>query len=287
MLPELLNWTAHPAKGVLLIGTDMDALLTDARKAAAKLLNMDLNRLITHPDYIEIEKKADKAYINVEQAMEIVNTGTQMPVLADKKVVLMEKMNEEAQNKVLKILEDCERVVIIGIATTDSLLPTINSRMERIYYHPLSFQEFMFKASDNYGTDCEVLYFLTKGNLSNIESCREALLVFRKAAEYLKKEEITKLFSLFHMVKEKDPEYFFSSFREYVDSFFLMTHHFYCEKQWELIQGCYSGNYTIEQVENILNSLRKSLADCRKSSYDKNHFFLSIVHLNLKKKEEP
>lgn len=286
MLPELLNWVAHPVKGVLLIGSDMDAILTEARKAAAKLLNMDMARLIAHPDYIEVEKEAGKAFINVEQAMKIVNTGTQMPVLADKKIILikeMNKLNGEAQNKLLKLLEDCERVIIIGIATTDSLLPTINSRMERIYYHPLAFQEFMLQASEKYGTDCEILYFLTRGNISSIESCREVLLVFRKVSEALKQEDITKIFSLFHMVKEKDPDSFFSAYREYVDAFFLMAHHFFCEKQWEIIQGCYTGSYSLEEIEFLLQGIQQSLSECRMPHYNKDSFFLSLVHLNMKK----
>lgn len=97
-----------------------------------------------NPDFIKLEPDGNS--IKISQIREIQENIYQKPILSNKKVIIIndsDKMTEEAQNSLLKTLEEPpEYIVIILIASNENkLLNTIKSRCLKISFLSLSTTE--------------------------------------------------------------------------------------------------------------------------------------------------
>ena len=115
----------------------------------AKLLNTSLAKLNTHPDfclvtqeYNEKEEKTNKD-INISQIRNLRSFLSQSPYLGEYKIAIIdnaEKMNSEAANALLKILEEpTPKTILFLITANETLLPsTITSRAQMLYFAPVA-----------------------------------------------------------------------------------------------------------------------------------------------------
>lgn len=162
---------------------------TMARELAAILLEME--NLFNSPDYIEI--KPDGNSIKIAQIRKLQSDILVKPYKSYKIYVIDEaqKMTVEAQNALLKTLEEPPKYAIIILITDnkESLLDTIKSRCEIIKFTPIPMQE--------------VASYLT---MNGIDSKRASLLAnfsrgsMKKAIELSESEE-------FHLMREKVQKY--------------------------------------------------------------------------------
>lgn len=93
-----------------------------------------------HPDFLEIEP--EKRIIRKPQVEEVIRRMTMAPFQSEKKIFLMDQahlMNKEAQNAMLKSLEEPPSYVhlILVTASSSSLLPTIISRGQSIRFQQI------------------------------------------------------------------------------------------------------------------------------------------------------
>lgn len=162
---------------------------TMARELAAILLEME--NLFNSPDYIEI--KPDGNSIKIAQMRKLQSDILVKPYKSYKIYVIDEaqKMTVEAQNALLKTLEEPPKYAIIILITDnkESLLDTIKSRCEIIKFTPIPMQE--------------VASYLT---MNGIDSKRASLLAnfsrgsMKKAIELSESEE-------FHLMREEVQKY--------------------------------------------------------------------------------
>lgn len=94
---------------------------------------------MSHPDVSVIQQ----ATIKVEDALNIINKLNTKPISANNKVFVVlniESMNETAQNKLLKSLEEPNpsNIFIFTCSQTDKILPTVLSRLNKIYVPKLT-----------------------------------------------------------------------------------------------------------------------------------------------------
>ena len=160
-----------------------------ARELAAILLEME--NLFNSPDYIEI--KPDGNSIKIAQIRKLQSDILVKPYKSYKIYVIDEaqKMTVEAQNALLKTLEEPPKYAIIILITDnkESLLDTIKSRCEIIKFTPIPMQE--------------VASYLT---MNGIDSKRASLLAnfsrgsMKKAIELSESEE-------FHLMREEVQKY--------------------------------------------------------------------------------
>ena len=132
-----------------------------ARYFARRLLG-DRHQLVNHPDLLWIEptylhngqlytvaeaeekglKRKTSPQIRLEQVRAIARFLSRPPLEADRSLVIIEHaetMGEGAANGLLKTLEEPGRATLILIApSTESLLPTLISRCQRIPFYRLS-----------------------------------------------------------------------------------------------------------------------------------------------------
>ena len=93
-----------------------------------------------HPDFLVVEPEGNT--IKVEQIRQMISKIIEKPIISDKKVYIVndsDKMTEEAQNTLLKTLEEPpENIIIILIAKKEGkILDTIKSRCAKITFQPI------------------------------------------------------------------------------------------------------------------------------------------------------
>ena len=174
--------------GILFVGKNGQPLLEKAREVAAEHLSVSPSLLERSSDFYFVGLDADEKSIGVEKANDIVNRAALSASSGAYKVFIidsMDKMTVAAQNKLLKTLEESD-TLIIGTCYEDNLLPTVKSRMQIIRVgDKVAIPDDVKKIFD------EVSACIDKGNMSEI-------------------------FSVLNLVKEKDPKSFFNEHREYV-----------------------------------------------------------------------
>jgi DNA polymerase III subunit delta' len=97
-----------------------------------------------HPDVWQIEPATQ--YIKVDQMIELRHAAYVKPLMARRRVFIVdeaERMNEEAGNSLLKILEEPPRFTHIILVTSNPLrlLPTIRSRCRILRFSPIGRRE--------------------------------------------------------------------------------------------------------------------------------------------------
>ncbi|MGL4847645.1 MAG: DNA polymerase III subunit delta' [Clostridium sp.] len=109
-----------------------------------------------HVDSVEYKPK--KASMGVDEVREIIEEVNKKPYEGDKKVIMIysgEKLTVQAQNALLKTIEEPPKGVFIIILTTtlEQMLETIKSRCQIYKLTPLSNEEMEEYISKKYGTD--------------------------------------------------------------------------------------------------------------------------------------
>jgi DNA polymerase-3 subunit delta' len=149
------------APAYLFAGTEGIGRGMTARYFARRLLG-DRHQLVNHPDLLWVEptylhngqlytvaeaedkglKRKTSPQIRLEQVRAIARFLSKPPLEADRSLVIIEQaetMGEGAANGLLKTLEEPGRATLILIApSTESLLPTLISRCQRIPFYRLS-----------------------------------------------------------------------------------------------------------------------------------------------------
>jgi DNA polymerase III subunit delta' len=141
----------RPVHAYLLSGPPGSGVETAARCMAAALLCGEggcgecsaCTRVLRgrHPDSVEVEPEGRQ--LLAEQAGEAIREAFSSPVEAERKVIIVfeaERMNEAAQNKLLKSFEEPPPTTFFLLVTSspDELLPTVRSRCQPVEFGALA-----------------------------------------------------------------------------------------------------------------------------------------------------
>ena len=126
----------------------------------------------SHPDVLLIEPQGN--YLRIDQIRKLLSTLALRPFTAEHRVVIIsgaQKMNKEAANALLKILEEppSNTILILTTLQTSDLLPTIVSRCRNIRFNPLSANDIATLLKDAEGVDEQFIHTaaaLSEGSVS-------------------------------------------------------------------------------------------------------------------------
>lgn len=130
-----------------------------------------------NPDYLEIYPDGNS--IKIAQIRQMQEKVYQKPIVSNKKVFIIdqsEKMTEEAQNSLLKILEEPPEymVIILITANENKLLNTVKSRCIRINFTGLSKQEITAYAnSKQINISSQNILEMCNGSIGKLEKINE------------------------------------------------------------------------------------------------------------------
>lgn len=94
---------------------------------------------LSHPDFIFIKPDQEEDEIKIDSVRQMINSLSLKPSVSFYKTALIDKahlMNEQAQNCILKTLEEPkgETVLILTTEHRDLLIPTVRSRLEEVKF---------------------------------------------------------------------------------------------------------------------------------------------------------
>ena len=184
---EKLIKTKSISHSYMFVGTDGIGKLLFAKEFSNNILNSTIS-LENNPDFNIIEP--DGNTIKINQIREFTKKVYEKPINSDKKIYVInnsELMTKEAQNAILKTLEEPPSyIVIILIAKNkDLFLPTIKSRCTEIFFNKLKDEEVkkILKEEYNYTAENTVLK-IADGSISR------ALNLLQENCNYNKVEEM-------------------------------------------------------------------------------------------------
>lgn len=257
-----------------------------ALSLAAFLLKCPEDELLRNRDFLLVDK--GKETVKVEEILNLLDQSS-VAALGTAKVYLIchaEKINAQAQNKLLKLLEDRNRSnIVIFICERDALLATIKSRCLTIEFSPLEDNE-MEEYLNSHGIEDD------RNFISNLcDNCpyrlEDALEVYPALKEAYSKilsiRHRGDLLSVFHLVKEKDSEEFYSVHSEhYMMALQMLQYLFYSLLLVQLnnVPDAVSGTfaslatlYFIPETHRICTAIAEHQRLWLSGGYTKNDFF--------------
>ena len=183
---------------------------TMARELAATLLDME--NLFNSPDYIEITPDGNS--IKIAQIRKLQSDILVKPYKSYKIYVIDEaqKMTVEAQNALLKTLEEPPAHVVFILATTEphKILPTIISRCQRFDFTKLSMLDIVNRmkkviTEEHYQCDDEALEMIAKladGGMRDALSILEQCLAFND--QHLTIQDVNQIYGIVSLENKID-----------------------------------------------------------------------------------
>ena len=168
-----------------------------------------------HPDYTYVD--TDTASIGINQIRELTKKVIEKPIISNRKVYIIndsEKMTKEAQNSLLKTLEEPpEFAIIILISSNENLiLNTIKSRCMKLNFQPISnseLKEYILKKS-NYSNISENMLKAINGSIGKSEKIIEKHELYEevdKFVEVLDKKDKIEILKLGKVLYDKENIY--------------------------------------------------------------------------------
>lgn len=159
---------------------------TDCKSKCKSCIEFESNN---HPDFIIIEPEGNT--LKIDQIRELQKKVAEKPIISERKVYIIndsDKMTQEAQNCLLKTLEEPpEFVIIILIGANESaFLSTIKSRCTILHFQPIEdnlLKKYLLDKM-NINTDSEVMLKTYQGSI------KKALILNEKKEQYSKIEEL-------------------------------------------------------------------------------------------------
>ncbi len=194
--------------GLLFEGLPGLGMREAAEYTARKILNSE--RLEGNPDFKLVEPEETKKElksIKVADIMPIIEFSSLKSMTDNRKVVIIdhfELMTVDAQNKLLKTIEEKSSMVVIGIAYADKVIETIKTRMQRIRFNPMPHPDFREYCLENNLTDAEILYLVSGGCTEYIPEIQENMNVFRNVVHAFSNKRMDTFLTAIGMKKEKD-----------------------------------------------------------------------------------
>lgn len=258
---------------------------------AALLLNCPEDELLRNRDFLLIDK--GKEPVRVEDVLYLLEQSS-LTALGNVKVYLLchaERINIQAQNKLLKLLEDRNQAnIVIFLCNRDALLDTIKSRCLTVEFLPLENAEMEeYLNACNVEHDHAFIRYLCDNCPYRLE---EALAVYPALKETYKEILTVKcrkeLLTVFHLVKERDSEEFYSTYTEhYLMALQMLQYLFYSlllmqvhaasdavpEQEATHVYQNLSSLYSSADTHRICVAITKHQRQWLSGIYTKNDFF--------------
>ena len=245
---------------------------------SSQILGCSTAKLLQNPDFYLVGQDRN---INVEDITQLIEFSQRTSV-KNKKVLLINHAHTitvSSQNKLLKILEDRPNNILIFLEDTNTLIPTVKSRCNRILLHPLNEKEMAVFLKEQGIPDTHIgliaylldnapyLFLREKELISTYESKFEDISKIKVRADLLK---------VMNTMKEKDRKNFYeinSDRTAWNIKLILYPFYNYFLKKTKGIssdEGFPSNLYTVEEAYKIL-----SMGQCHlsKTNYTKNDYF--------------
>lgn len=283
-----MKFNMNAQQGLLLYGKPGLPMLDDALSFAREYLHTD--KLDIHPDFLLVRPADGKKSMGVDEATQIVSKGALRPAIEKKQIVIIDGidvMTVPAQNKLLKLLEDVETVLVIAIAYNNKgVLDTIASRLTQYTYFSQRLEDFLVSFNENY-PECRNLgtmyYYLTGGCVGLVDQLHSYSDMFIAAITAFERMCMIDLLPAYHLLQEKDSEAITNTpcipyAIQLMEACVCAELEYSSAGTVSELLNC-SDVYTLPQLLHMQELLQDHKARCKYPSYSKDNFFQLIVEL--------
>jgi DNA polymerase III delta prime subunit len=172
---QLDKFLKSPSQALMVMGAIGGGQDYIARLATAGLLNCSVDELDNQPNLISIEKPADKKEIPIELVRELISRLRIKS--AQTRVVLItqaDKMTHEAQNALLKVLEEPNANTHFVLSVSQAMLATAMSRAQKVTAYPISLAEARQHYSDFADKEVESAWNISEGSAGTLDQILRA-----------------------------------------------------------------------------------------------------------------
>lgn len=168
---QLHDLVQNPSHATLLVAPSGSGKFSTAIKAVADILNVEPGKVLAQP-YVKSISPQDKKSISIDEVRELqkflqLKTTGRADIRRAAIIEQAELLTTEAQNALLKILEEppSDTILILSAAHTQSLLPTIRSRLRILKINKPSKDDLNrhFTESGYQNDSINKAYFLSNG----------------------------------------------------------------------------------------------------------------------------
>ena len=177
---EVNTFIAKPSHALLIIGHSGTGKATISTYIAGRLLDLEGTSLHKYPYLKRLYSENASITIDEIRALQKFTSLKTLGTRGIKRIIIIEdaeKMTIEAQNAFLKLLEEppTDTVIIMSINNVKSVLPTVQSRTQKIVLKQLEEQEIVdyFKAKGYPDNEIKYAYNLAEGRIGLISSLLE------------------------------------------------------------------------------------------------------------------
>lgn len=258
-----------------------------AMDVIAQFMECNSGKLYKEPDFFLLDRQQD--IIKVEDILTLLEKST-LAALKGKKFFLIcnaENMNVQAQNKLLKLLEDRNSTnVLIFLCNQDSLLETIKSRCNIISFAPLSIKEITPYFLEKGIAQEEILFaaylcgFCPHAIDSMSDYYPKLLETCKRLMQVSRREEF---FQILHLIREKDPDNFYEVHSAHYWVALQMFYYLFEQLLRQKLKITESENctdfkgleklYSLSHIHQICSRLSAHQKQWQNSCYSKNDFF--------------
>lgn len=265
-----------------------------AENVARELLNLGENETLdVHPDFYSVYP--DKGMIRIGQIEKLNEWCSYAQVEAKKKVILIYDaglMNVNAQNALLKLLEDGNSNHIVILVTEHSLIDTIKSRCQIVVFQkPSEEQVKMVIDSLNPQMDNhvkEVACLLADGHIELLRGILSNNAFLQKMVSYISClknfSERKEILGEINGIREKDKSYMYDYLKDREDElklFLKCNVTLFCNALYAKAGICnagyctehIAGAYSIEELTNIVNRFVEGIYGLEQKKFTRNDFF--------------
>lgn len=263
---------AKNSTGLLLLGKPGLSMLEDAYAVATVILNTSRERLLAHPDFLYIGPQEGKNSIGVDASLQILAKGSLKPSRADRIICILDgidKMTIPAQNKLLKLLEECSNIQVLAVAYSSQVLSTVKSRLRLVEYRPLTKRDFL----QMYPEIPEVMYYATGGCPGLLEEMSSSVARYQTCFQLMSaRSDSHKLLEELHLLKEKDP----LSVTEKVSDM-QATCRVLSAAIVENLRAASPTDGDVVRLTTLLKKMQEAECSVHRSTYSKDNFFELVM----------
>ncbi len=212
---KINNFLAKPSHAVALAGVEGSGKQQLAQYTAAKMLDIPEDKISTHPYVRIITATAKDGIATVREVHNFLRLTVPGSASIRRCIVIADadKLGQEAQNALLKMLEEPpeDTVIITTVSDTYKLLDTVQSRMAWLQVYPISQEEALKHLQNEYKKE-EIIkaWHISGGSVGLLVSILKdnenhpLVAAIEKARETLQQTSYERLIGIDPLVKDKN-----------------------------------------------------------------------------------
>ena len=269
--------------GVLFFGS-RQPMMKEVVELVSGNLSVDAESVFNHPD-VFLFSPEEKKSMGVDVAKSICSIADTAPQVAEKHYIVVDgfdKFTLDAQNVLLKLLEDETACEVYGLCYSENIIGTIRSRM-KCRYMSISMEDYLTRCKNESIDNGEILFYITQGDfgmLKQEQDFSELITIFLKVRDCLNSGDYLNLLTILNLVREKDKSSFSTVYTPYISALCRFIGAVLSDLMKRALEcSAEEDNYAVLRYNEAISLTENALLRSKGQSFTNYNFFVYIAML--------